>query len=81
MLAGHDVHDSTTVRRDVNLTDLNDEPSVKGLKVGIPVEYDCDGLSNEVRNTWKRVADLLQQGGAKIIPVSLRFFMVDKTFF
>ncbi|KAL0278375.1 UNVERIFIED_CONTAM: hypothetical protein PYX00_000210 [Menopon gallinae] len=71
LLAGPDVNDSTTVRHDVKLSDLSSEPSVKGLKVGMPIEYNCAGLTDEVRNTWKRVASLLQQGGAEIMPISM----------
>lgn len=44
---------------------------VTKLRVGIPEEYHCDGLDAEVLQTWRKVADLLEQAGAHVERVSL----------
>lgn len=44
---------------------------MKRLRVGIPKEYHCDGLSKEVLETWMKVADLLEVNGAHVVDVSL----------
>jgi aspartyl-tRNA(Asn)/glutamyl-tRNA(Gln) amidotransferase subunit A len=44
---------------------------VAGLRVGVPQEFLCDGMSREVVEVWSEVADLLEQGGAEVTPVSL----------
>lgn len=44
---------------------------VSRLRVGIPEEYHCAGLDAEVLQTWRKVADLLEQAGARVERVSL----------
>merc|ERR1711874_93932 len=41
------------------------------LRVGIPQEYHCMGMSTEVLSTWSKVADILTSAGAEVVPVSL----------
>lgn len=41
-----------------------DRMGVSGLKIGIPKEYHCNNLSEEVLDTWNEVASLLENGGA-----------------
>lgn len=45
--------------------------SVEGLAIGIPKEYHCEGMSEEVLQTWSDVADLLENAGAQVKQVSL----------
>lgn len=40
--------------------------SLKGLKVGIPVEYFSEHLSPEVHEVWNEVANLLEADGAEV---------------
>lgn len=72
-IAGPDVFDSTTV--DTPFTKFQmpevEKLSVNGIKVGIPLEYHCEGLSQEVLDTWTKVADLLENYGAQVSQVSL----------
>lgn len=70
-LAGHDVHDSTTVMDTFTPADLPDCPPVKGLHIGIPKEYHSPGLSEEVKSIWQEVADILEAAGAHVTDVSL----------
>merc|ERR1719318_2435923 len=68
---GRDIMDSTTVESDKLDLGMVECKGVKGLKVGIPQEYYCDGMSEEVIQTWDKVARLLEEGGAEVKPVSL----------
>ena len=68
---GRDVMDSTSVESDAIDKSLLEEFSVEGLKVGIPQEFRCEGMSDEVVGCWSEVARLLEEGGATIESVSL----------
>lgn len=71
-IAGPDRLDSTTVKRPfepVTLKDVN----FKNLKIGIPREYHCEGLSAEVLEAWTKMADYLQEQGAKIEEISMPY--------
>ncbi|KAL8560887.1 hypothetical protein ACOMHN_063137 [Nucella lapillus] len=70
-VAGHDVHDSTTVADHFEPVQLSDTFSLKGLHVGIPKEYHAPGTSNAVLDAWRRAADMLERGGARVSEVSL----------
>ncbi|XP_055587859.1 glutamyl-tRNA(Gln) amidotransferase subunit A, mitochondrial isoform X2 [Uranotaenia lowii] len=74
-VAGSDEKDSTTVTKPYDCLQLPEAHaiSLKGLKVGIPVEYHCEGLTDEVLKTWKKVADMLEEGGATVKNVSLPY--------
>lgn len=72
-IAGHDPKDSTTTdkeHRKIQLP-LVEKMNMKNLKIGIPVEYHCKYLSDEVLETWNEVAKLLQENGAQIQQVIL----------
>lgn len=45
--------------------------SIKDLKIGIPVEYYCEHLTDEVADTWNEIANILEQNGAQIKQVSM----------
>ncbi len=69
-LAGHDPLDSTTAKEPV--TGKNDETkTIKGMRIGIPKEYMHPGIDKEVREEVKRVAAMLEQGGAIVEEMSL----------
>ncbi|CAL1284258.1 unnamed protein product [Larinioides sclopetarius] len=70
-LAGHDPKDSTTVTQPFSPFSLPDNIDVKNLCVGIPKEYECLGMSSEIIDVWKKVADAFERAGAKVKPVSL----------
>uniref|UniRef100_A0A182P455 Glutamyl-tRNA(Gln) amidotransferase subunit A, mitochondrial n=1 Tax=Anopheles epiroticus TaxID=199890 RepID=A0A182P455_9DIPT len=71
VIAGPDPLDSTTVKRPFQSMDLDKQISLKGLRIGIPIEYHCDGLDKEVLETWTVVADMLESAGAAVTAVSL----------
>jgi len=68
---GRDVMDSTSVESDDIDMGLLEVSSVDGLRVGIPQEFLCEGMSDEIVEEWSKVARLLEEGGAKVEPVSL----------
>ncbi|KAK7494285.1 hypothetical protein BaRGS_00014388 [Batillaria attramentaria] len=70
-VAGHDVYDSTTVTDPFHPVQLDDKFSLDGIHIGIPKEYHAPGTSPDVLEAWRRAADLLEAGGAKVTEVSL----------
>ncbi|XP_055539724.1 glutamyl-tRNA(Gln) amidotransferase subunit A, mitochondrial [Wyeomyia smithii] len=74
-IAGPDERDSTTFKppfKQIPIPEA-DQISLKGLRIGIPIEYHCPGLSNEVLETWTKVADMLEDAGAIVKSVSLPY--------
>lgn len=72
-VAGWDSMDSTTLRIPYEPIQLKEaeEISIENIRIGIPKEYHCDGLSNDVLQTWIKVADMLEDAGACVKEVSL----------
>lgn len=68
LVAGHDPLDSTSIERPFPKIRLppGNKIGIKNVKIGIPVEYHCKGLSSEVLNTWNKVAKILENNGAEI---------------
>lgn len=40
--------------------------TAKNIRIGIPKEFHCEGMSDEVIECWKRTADLLEKEGAQV---------------
>uniref|UniRef100_A0A0A9WS96 Glutamyl-tRNA(Gln) amidotransferase subunit A, mitochondrial n=2 Tax=Lygus hesperus TaxID=30085 RepID=A0A0A9WS96_LYGHE len=69
VISGQDPKDSTTV--EVSPVKLDDSFNLNKIKVGIPREYHCEGLSPEVLEAWKSIARILQEAGAKVSQMSM----------
>jgi Asp-tRNA(Asn)/Glu-tRNA(Gln) amidotransferase A subunit family amidase len=69
VLAGHDPLDSTTVQDDFIPLDLSQDIDISRIRIGVPKEYNCPGMSDEVVETWSEVADILEKAGAEIVQV------------
>nr|CAH7730678.1 unnamed protein product [Callosobruchus chinensis] len=72
-VAGHDQQDSTSLTKPfkkIRLPPAN-KMIMKGLKIGIPVEYNCEYLSDEVLDIWDEIAQTLQNEGAIVKHVSM----------
>ncbi len=71
VMAGHDPKDSTSA----SLAHTNFSETVKsgieGLRIGIPEEYDVDGMDIEISDLWKKGRSWLEQAGAKIVDINL----------
>lgn len=70
-IAGPDDTDSTTIKKDYEPFSIPEKIDISNLCVGIPKEYKVDGISKEIQNCWDEVALLIEEAGAKVIPVSL----------
>ncbi|RME65435.1 MAG: Asp-tRNA(Asn)/Glu-tRNA(Gln) amidotransferase subunit GatA [Nitrospirae bacterium] len=71
VISGHDPKDSTSVNEVVPEYLEALEKPIKGLKVGLPVEYFTEGLSPEVEKAVREVAKLLESLGCECKEVSL----------
>ncbi|CAH1980418.1 unnamed protein product [Acanthoscelides obtectus] len=77
-VAGHDKQDSTCLTKPFKkisnycsrLPPAN-KMGIKGLKIGIPIEYNCEYLSDEVLDMWDEIAQTLQNEGAIVKEVSM----------
>jgi aspartyl-tRNA(Asn)/glutamyl-tRNA(Gln) amidotransferase subunit A len=72
-IAGPDNFDSTTVKKPLKPIRLDKNLDLSKLRVGIPREYHCDGLSSEVHEAWMKIADYLEQNGAIVKEVSMPY--------
>lgn len=70
-IAGPDELDSTTVQKEYKPVTLLDDFDMSKVRIGIPKEYYCEGMSEEVIDTWRYVTDLLENEKAVVTAVSL----------
>ena len=70
-IAGHDPHDSTSVKRPVPDYGAALGGSIKGLRVGIPKEYFVEGMQAEVEHAVLAAVRTLEGLGAQVSHVSL----------
>ncbi len=71
VIAGHDLHDSTSVQVPVPDYSNGIDSGVDGLKIGIPKEYFAEGLNKDVDSAVKDALEIYKQLGAKIVDISL----------
>lgn len=70
-IAGPDTLDSTTIQRPYNPVTILDDFDMSTVRIGIPKEYHCEGMSKEVLDVWRNVTDLLENEKAIVKSVSL----------
>ncbi len=70
-MAGFDPKDSTSADKPVPDYRAALQGDIKGLKVGIPKEYNVDGMPEEIQKLWQDGMDWLKDAGAEIVHVSL----------
>ncbi|RCL01558.1 MAG: aspartyl-tRNA(Asn)/glutamyl-tRNA(Gln) amidotransferase subunit A [Candidatus Tokpelaia sp. JSC085] len=70
-MASFDDKDSTSVNLPVPNYESVLGKSVKGMKIGIPKEYQVDGMPDEITFLWNKGKDWLKDAGADIIDISL----------
>lgn len=71
VIEGRDEHDATSVELDEKPVAESLEPSMKGLRVGVPKEYFIDGMDPEVRARVEEAIKVFKDNGAEIIDISL----------
>ena len=68
-IAGHDPRDPNTSTRPVDGYLPSDHPTLKGVRIGWPINFYCDGLDAEVRQSVADVRKLAESLGATVIEV------------
>ncbi|MCK8826991.1 Asp-tRNA(Asn)/Glu-tRNA(Gln) amidotransferase subunit GatA [Natroniella acetigena] len=70
-IAGHDQYDSTSADVEVPDYTASLKEDVKGMKIGVPVEYFGDGIDQEVKEAVWNAIHKLEELGAEYEEVSL----------
>jgi aspartyl-tRNA(Asn)/glutamyl-tRNA(Gln) amidotransferase subunit A len=70
-MSGHDPKDSTSAQVPVPDFEAACARGVNGLRIGIPREYQSDGMPAEIDALWRQGIEWLRAAGAEIIDVSL----------
>jgi aspartyl-tRNA(Asn)/glutamyl-tRNA(Gln) amidotransferase subunit A len=70
-ISGHDKRDSTSSNVAVPHFAGAIGKGVKGLKIGIPKEFICNELEQDIFANWKQVQAELQARGAEIVEITL----------
>ncbi|MFW2587663.1 Asp-tRNA(Asn)/Glu-tRNA(Gln) amidotransferase subunit GatA [Sagittula sp. SSi028] len=70
-MAGHDPKDSTSADLAVPDFEAMLTGDIRGKKIGIPREYQVDGMPDEIASIWAEGRKMLQDAGAEIVDVSL----------
>jgi aspartyl-tRNA(Asn)/glutamyl-tRNA(Gln) amidotransferase subunit A len=71
VIAGRDLHDSTSADEPVPDYRASLEAGVAGLRIGVPEEFFARGLSPEVEAVVRAAIDRLRDLGASIVPIAL----------
>ncbi|MGE4134061.1 MAG: amidase family protein, partial [Bdellovibrionales bacterium] len=70
-IAGRDPMDGTTADVEVPKWSEQLNPSLKGMKVGLPKEYFSKELGAETREVVDRAVELVKKSGAEVVEVSI----------
>ncbi len=70
-MSGHDAKDSTSANKAVPDFAAALTGDIKGKVIGIPKEYNVDGMPEEIAKLWKQGIEWLESAGATTIEVSL----------
>ncbi|KAJ8669038.1 hypothetical protein QAD02_000297 [Eretmocerus hayati] len=70
-IAGPDPLDSTTYKSPFTPLEVSLPLDISGLRIGLPKEYRCSDLTEEVDENWRMVGQLLEEAGARVFPVSM----------
>jgi aspartyl-tRNA(Asn)/glutamyl-tRNA(Gln) amidotransferase subunit A len=71
IISGHDPKDSTSVRQEVPDYLAGLEQPIKGLRIGIPREYNIAGMDEQVKAAVQAAMKVYQDLGAELVDVSL----------
>jgi aspartyl-tRNA(Asn)/glutamyl-tRNA(Gln) amidotransferase subunit A len=70
-ISGYDERDSTSAMEPVPDFETFVGNTIKGMRIGIPKEFYIDGMSQETEEAWRLGKDILKEGGAEIVDISL----------
>jgi aspartyl-tRNA(Asn)/glutamyl-tRNA(Gln) amidotransferase subunit A len=71
VISGYDEKDSTSANKPKSSFLNSIKNNVKGLKIGVPKEYQVDNMPKEVDDLWKEGIKILKDNGAVIKDISL----------
>jgi aspartyl-tRNA(Asn)/glutamyl-tRNA(Gln) amidotransferase subunit A len=71
VIAGHDPRDATSAKNPVERLPIDPEPTIRGMRLGIPAEYFITGIQPEVEAAVRQAVDVLQDLGAIIQEINL----------
>jgi aspartyl-tRNA(Asn)/glutamyl-tRNA(Gln) amidotransferase subunit A len=71
VMASYDPKDSTSADAPVPDYEAACKKGVKGLRIGVPIEYRVEGMSNEIERLWHQGINWLKMAGATIHDISL----------
>ena len=72
-MVGFDKKDSTSVNRAVPDFEAAISGDIKGLKVGIPMEYRMEGMPFEIEDLWHKGVEWIRDAGAEPVEISLPY--------
>jgi aspartyl-tRNA(Asn)/glutamyl-tRNA(Gln) amidotransferase subunit A len=70
-ISGRDTRDCTSLDKPVEPFDFGSEPSVRGMRLGVPKEYFIEGMDAGIAAATRAAIDKLAGLGAEIVEVSL----------
>lgn len=70
VIIGSDANDSTCVNANLDTRQFYDNFSIDNCRVGIPEEYNCKGLSNEIKETWDFIAGIIDSSNGMVEKVT-----------
>jgi aspartyl-tRNA(Asn)/glutamyl-tRNA(Gln) amidotransferase subunit A len=72
-MAGPDPKDTTCANEAVPNYERAVGRSISGMRVGIPMEYRCEGMPADIEALWTTGVEWLRSAGAQIVDVSLPY--------
>ncbi|MGC6517171.1 MAG: Asp-tRNA(Asn)/Glu-tRNA(Gln) amidotransferase subunit GatA [Candidatus Puniceispirillaceae bacterium] len=70
-MAGYDAKDSTSANQPLPDISAAMAAGVKGMKIGIPSEYQMDGMDESIIQLWQDGQAWLKEAGAELVDISL----------
>lgn len=70
VIIGPDANDSTCINANLDTCQFYDNFSIDNCRIGIPEEYDCEGLSNEIKETWDFITGIINSSNGMVEKVT-----------
>ena len=70
-ICSYDSKDSTSSQKKIPDFEKSTDESIKGMKIGIPKEYETDGISEDIAEYLEKGKEWLTESGAEIVEISL----------
>ena len=70
-MCSHDPKDSTSSKNNIPIFSTFTDIDLKKKKIGIPLEYQIDGLNPVIKKRWEEVSEYFKKKGTEVVEVSL----------